>query len=175
VFGASEVMKLVELARSQPGPGQVLVRMRGIGVNPVGPAYPRKPALPYTFANDGTGVIEQLGEGESKFRLGRSVSPPGQSAGRTPSWHSASRCRCILCQPRLRSAGAQRWDTVRHGASRVSFSERRRIRAKRCWSHGATGGVGTAAAQLARARGLRVLGAAGTERSARPGARARRA
>jgi len=34
-FGEPEVMKLVEVPPPQPGPGQALVRMHAIGVNPV--------------------------------------------------------------------------------------------------------------------------------------------
>src|ERR671923_273028 len=47
-------------------PGEVLVRMHAIGVNPVetyirAGTYARLPALPYTPGNDGAGVIEQIG------------------------------------------------------------------------------------------------------------------
>jgi len=50
-FGNAEVLRLEEVPKPQPGPGQVLVRMRAIGVNPVetyirAGTYPRKPDLP---------------------------------------------------------------------------------------------------------------------------------
>jgi NADPH2:quinone reductase len=52
-FGEPEVMKLVDLPQPRPGPGQVLVRIHAIGVNPVDTyirsgAHPQEPALPYT-------------------------------------------------------------------------------------------------------------------------------
>src|SRR5450432_4555509 len=89
-FGEPEVMKLVEVPQPQPGPGQVLVRMHAVGVNPVetyirAGTYARKPALPFTPGNDGAGVIEELGPplpGESvKFRPGDRVYTAGSISG----------------------------------------------------------------------------------------------
>jgi NADPH:quinone reductase len=65
-FGGPEVLRLEEVPTSQPGPGEVLVRMHAIGVNPVetyirAGTYAYKPALPYTPGNDGAGVVEQVG------------------------------------------------------------------------------------------------------------------
>jgi len=50
-FGGPEVLRLEDVPRPQPGPGQVLVRMHAIGVNPVetyirAGTYARLPALP---------------------------------------------------------------------------------------------------------------------------------
>ena len=65
-FGGPEVMKLIEMPPLRPSPGEVLVRMHAVGVNPVetyirAGAYPRKPALPFTPGNDGAGVVEEVG------------------------------------------------------------------------------------------------------------------
>ena len=61
-FGGPEVLRLEEVPTPEPGPGEVLVRMHAIGVNPVeayirAGTYAYKPALPYAPGNDGAGVV----------------------------------------------------------------------------------------------------------------------
>src|SRR5471032_3018232 len=85
-FGEPEVMKLVELPLPQPGPGQVLVRMHVVGVNPVetyirAGTYARKPTLPFTPGSDGAGVVEQVGEGVVEVRPGDRVYVAGSTSG----------------------------------------------------------------------------------------------
>src|SRR5690349_21342981 len=63
-FGGPEVLQLEEVPTPRPGPGQVLVRMHAIGVNPVETyirtgTYASKPTLPYTPGNEGAGVVEE--------------------------------------------------------------------------------------------------------------------
>ena len=70
-FGGPEVLKLEEVADLQPGPGQVVVRVHAVGVNPVESyirtgTYAIKPALPYTPGADAAGVVEAVGAGVSR-------------------------------------------------------------------------------------------------------------
>ena len=169
-FGGPEVMKLVEVPQPRPEAGQVLVRMHAAGVNPVetyirAGTYPRKPALPFTPGNDGAGVVEQVGDPDVQA-TGRAIgfTRPGRSAGRTRSMRSATRRRCIRCRRMFRSRRARRWERRTRRRIEGCSSGRRRSRGETVLVHGASGGVGTAAVQLARARGLRVLGTAGTDR-----------
>ena len=65
-FGGPEVLRVEELPTPQPGPGQVLVKLHAVGVNPVetyirAGKYPRLPKLPYTPGNDGAGVSKRRG------------------------------------------------------------------------------------------------------------------
>jgi len=85
-FGGPEVLRLEEVPTPQPGPGQVLVRIRGVGVNPVetyirAGKYARLPQLPYTPGNDGAGVIEQVGADVTEFRAGDRVYTVGSMSG----------------------------------------------------------------------------------------------
>lgn len=71
-FGGPEVLKLIEVDQPDAGPGQVRVRVKVAGLNPVdwkiftGPAAPAYgTALPMGIGNDFSGVIDQLGEGVS--------------------------------------------------------------------------------------------------------------
>ena len=85
-FGEPKVLRLEEVPMPQPGPGQVLVRMHAIGVNPVetyirAGTYARLRVLPYTPGNDGAGVIEQIGPDVSEFKAGDRVYTAGSLSG----------------------------------------------------------------------------------------------
>src|SRR5260370_14337295 len=69
-FGGPEVLKLEETAKNPPGRGQVLVRIKAAGVNPVDTyiragVYARKPELPYTPGTDGTRTCPRPGDRKS--------------------------------------------------------------------------------------------------------------
>src|ERR1700757_1951436 len=62
-FGGPEVLKVEEIPTPKPDTGQVLVRVRGVGVNPYDTymragTYAIKPPLPYTPGSDAAGTIE---------------------------------------------------------------------------------------------------------------------
>src|SRR5881409_1637850 len=84
-FGPPEVMKLEEVPDLQPGPGQVVVRMHAVGVNPVetyirSGIYP-KPPTPYTPGADGAGTVEAIGEGVTRVTVGDRVYTAGSVSG----------------------------------------------------------------------------------------------
>ena len=67
-FGPPEVMRLEEVPDPSAGAGQVVVRVRAVGVNPVDAyvrsgSYARKPPLPYTPGTDAAGIVESVGSG----------------------------------------------------------------------------------------------------------------
>src|SRR5271169_4852150 len=77
-YGAPEVMKLEEIPVPQPASGQVLVRIRAAGVNPVetymrSGNYSLKPPVPFTPGGDGAGVIESVGQGVTRVKAGDRV------------------------------------------------------------------------------------------------------
>src|SRR4029077_4978970 len=80
-----------------------------------------------------------------------------------PSLRCAKRSKFIGCQKVFLSRKAQPW--ARRTRRRIAdcCSAPTRSRAKRCWVHGASGGGGTAAVQLGRARGPRGVGTAGSD------------
>jgi NADPH2:quinone reductase len=76
---ASEVLEVGELTTPEPGPGEVRVRMRLSGVNPgdtkkrgdwVGHGMPFARIIPHS---DGSGIVEAVGEGEDRARVGQRV------------------------------------------------------------------------------------------------------
>jgi NADPH2:quinone reductase len=167
-FGEPEVMKLVELPQPQPGPGQVLVRIHAVGVNPVetyirAGTYPRKPALPFTPGNDGAGVIEQAGEGVN-LRPGDRVYTAGSISGTYAEYALCNAAHVHPLPATVSFAQGAAVGTPYATAYRGLFQRAQAKPGEKVLIHGASGGVGTAAVQLARARGLRVLGTAGTDR-----------
>lgn len=84
-FGGPEVLKFEEVPDLRPGRGEVLVRIKAIGVNPVdtyrragsNPDLPR----PYTPGSDAAGVIEAVGEGVPRFKTGDRVYTSGTLTG----------------------------------------------------------------------------------------------
>ncbi|MEP6705576.1 MAG: alcohol dehydrogenase catalytic domain-containing protein, partial [Acidobacteriota bacterium] len=85
-FGGPEVMRIEDVQTPQPGPGQVLVKIAAVGVNPVetymrSGNYPVVPELPYTPGKDAAGVIEKIGDGVTKFKTGDRVYTAGSISG----------------------------------------------------------------------------------------------
>jgi NADPH2:quinone reductase len=168
-FGGPEVLQLEEVPMPQPGPGEVLLRMHAIGVNPVetyirAGTYARLPTLPYTPGNDGAGVIEQIGPDVNEFKPGDRVYTGGSLTGSTYAEFTLCKMDQIHRLPEnVSSAQGAAMGTPYATAYRGLFQRANAKPGETVLVHGASGGVGTAAVQLARARGLRVFGTAGSD------------
>jgi NADPH2:quinone reductase len=168
-FGNPEVMKIEEVPDPKPGAGQLVVRVHATGVNPVDTyiragLYPLKPELPYTPGMDAAGVVETTGEGVRNFKAGDRVYVAGTMSG--------SYAEKVLCNesqvhplPQKISFTQGAGVGVPYGAAyRALFQRANAIPGEIVLVHGASGGVGIAAVQLARAAGMHVIGTAGTEK-----------
>jgi NADPH:quinone reductase-like Zn-dependent oxidoreductase len=76
----TEVLSLEDLPTPEPGPGQVLIRMRVRPINPsdlfaIRGQYGRLPKLPATPGMEGAGVIEALGPGVTQLQRDQLVAP----------------------------------------------------------------------------------------------------
>jgi len=85
-FGEPEKMRLEEVPDPQCGPGQVLVRVHAVGVNPVDTyiragLYAIKPKLPYVPGSDASGTVEAVGERVKRFKVGDRVYTAGTISG----------------------------------------------------------------------------------------------
>ena len=173
-FGKPDVMKLEANAPDPtPGPGDVLVRIRAAGVNPVDSyiltgTHLRKPTLPYTPGFDGAGEIESVGADVKGLAAGDRVYIGGP--GYTPGGAGTYAERAI-CPPAHVHALPARSSFAQGAAIGVPYATAYRALFQRAVAkpgetvliHGATGGVGIASVELARARGLTVIGSGGTE------------
>ena len=166
-FGGPEELKSAEIPSPQPAAGQVLVRVRAAGVNPVDTyiragTYAQKPTLPYTPGIDGAGEIEAVGEGVSGWTKGQRVYVAGSLSGTYAELAvcDANQVHALPDQVSFAQGAAL---GVPYVTAHFALFHRARARAgETVLVHGATGGVGFAAVQLARAAGLTVFGTAGS-------------
>ena len=155
-FGGLEVLRIEEVPTPQPGPNQVLVRMHATGINPVetyirAGTYARLPKLPYTPGNDGAGVIEQIGESVAEFEPGDRVYTAGSVSG---TYAEFALCKADQVYPlpaNVSFAQGAAIGTPYATAYRGLFQRGHAKPGETVLVHGASGGVGTAAVQLARA------------------------
>jgi len=161
-------MRLEEVPDPAPGAGQVLVRIRAAGVNPVetyirSGAYARRPPLPYTPGNDAAGIVEAAGDGVRGVAAGDRVYTSETVTG---AYAELALCDASRVHPLPSSISYAQGAAVGvpyATAWRALFQRVRAVPGETVLVHGASGGVGIAAVQIARAAGLRVFGTAGTD------------
>jgi NADPH:quinone reductase len=168
-FGGPEVLALEEIATPKPGPGEVLVHVRAAGVNPYDTymrngTYAIKPPLPYTPGSDAAGVVQAVGSGVSKVKPGDRVYTAKTVTGAYAEYALALESQVYPLPEKISFAqGAGLW--VPYGTAYTALHHHAAARAgETLLVHGASGGVGSAAVQFARAQGLTVIGTAGTPR-----------
>jgi len=168
-YGGPETEAFVDLPKPVPSPGELLVAVRAAGVNPADwkfrAGYMRDFVplqLPAVFGSELAGVVEQLGEGVEGFVVGDEVfgNPSGggyaeytllpvAAAARKPAGVS------FIDAATLPVAAATAYDGVHQLGLRAG---------QLLLVNGVGGGVGVAAAQVARGLGLEVIGTASAEK-----------
>jgi len=168
-FGGPEVLKLEDVPTPRPAAGQVLVRIHAVGVNPYDTymrngVYAVKPPLPYTPGSDGAGVVEAVGQGVNQAKPGDRVYVAKTVTGAYAEYALTLESQVHPLPAKVSYAqGAGIW--VPYGTAYHALYQCTRARAgEALLIHGASGGVGIAGVQIARALGLIVLGTAGTEK-----------
>lgn len=167
-FGEPSVLKLEEVPDPTPAAGQVVVRLHAVGVNPVetyirqGIYGPRQ--FPYTPGTDGAGVVEAVGAGVTTAKAGDRVYVAGSASGTYAEKTVCSASGVHRLPEHVTFAQGAALGVPYATAHRALFHRGRARPGETVLVHGATGGVGTAAVQLARAYGLTVVGTGGTAR-----------
>jgi NADPH2:quinone reductase len=166
-FGGPEVLKLEDVPTPKPGAGQAFVRIHAAGVNPYdtymrGGNYALKPALPYTPGSDAGGIVEAVGDGVSGVKPGDRVYTARTITGAYAEYALALEGQLHPLPANVSfSQGAGVW--VPYGTAYNAIVLVAQARAgETVLIHGASGGVGVAAVQLARSLGLHVMGTAGS-------------
>jgi len=170
-FGDPEVLTIEDVADPAPAPGQVLVRVHAAGVNPFDTymrtgTYATKPPLPYTPGADGAGVIQALGDGVTGLALGARVFFGGTATHKAYGAYA----QLVLCEPQQLHPLPDRLSFSQGAGVGVPYvtawralHDRARLQpGETLFVHGASGGVGLAATQVARAWGATVIGTAST-------------
>jgi NADPH:quinone reductase-like Zn-dependent oxidoreductase len=159
-FGGPEVLQVVELPEPHPEPGQIRIRVRAAGVNPVDWKI-RSGAmggdLPRRVGQEAAGVVDELGLGVSDLSTGDEVFGLPIAGGAAAEYVVLRSWAQVPSS--LDFAGAAALPVAVETAVRtldlLGVDEGQTV-----LINGASGAVGQAATQLARARGARVLGTA---------------
>lgn len=166
-FGGPEQLKLEDVPDLQPGPGQVLVKIHAAGVNPFETyqrtgTYAVKPQLPYTPGADGAGVVTKTGTGVQRFAAGDRVYVAGSVSG---TYAEQTLCQESQVHPLPQKISFEQGAAlgVPYATAYRALFQKANVRpGEAVLVHGASGGVGIAAVQFARAHGMTVIGTAGT-------------
>jgi NADPH:quinone reductase-like Zn-dependent oxidoreductase len=167
-FGGPEVLEFTEVQRPVPVPTEVLVRVRAVGVNPVEAVirsgqFPLLGEPPFILGWDVSGVVEDIEPGVTRFQAGDEVygmpffprpanayaeyvAAPSRQLARKPASLSHAEAAALPL------AGLTAWQALVDTAQ-VAAGQRVLI-------HGAGGGVGHIAVQIAKAHGAHVIGTA---------------
>ena len=167
--GGPEQLQLVQVTVGDPGPGEIRIRHKAVGLNYIdvyqrSGLYPMP--LPVQLGMEASGVIEAVGEGVTHLQVGDRAA----YASQPPGSYCEVRVMPAKCVCKLPDAIS--FDT---GAAMMLKGLTAQYLLKRTLPqgglqagdfvlfHAAAGGVGLIACQWAKALGLRLIGTAGSE------------
>jgi NADPH2:quinone reductase len=163
-FGGPEVYQLEEVEDPHPGPGEVRVRVEAAGVNPVDRLIRQgsfgTPPLPLIPGTDAAGVVDEVGPEVQELSPGQRVYVSGAPA--YAQYTVAPATRVWPLPPSLTFDQGAAIGVPYVTAYRALFLVGKVKPGDWCLVRGASGGVGTAAVQLALAAGAFVVGTSST-------------
>lgn len=162
--GGPETLAVVERADPKPGPGQVRVRVKAVGVNfadilmRMG-LYPGAPKTPFVPGYEAAGVVEEAGSGVLSWRGGERVVVPTNFGGYCDTLVADADALFRIPDGKSFEAGAAL--TVNYLTAYEALVEQGHLQdGQKALVHGAAGGVGIAALQIARIYNAHVFGTA---------------
>ena len=172
VFRYGDAPRVVGACRPTPGEGQVLIRVRAAGVNPLDwQSADGKvrgwldPDLPQTVGREVAGVIESCGKGAAKFAPGDAVyAMTGLADGGADAEFALAAESAVARKPEsldFNAAAAVPVGALTAWAALFDVAELKK--GQRVLIHAAAGGVGHLAVQLAKHRGATVIGTASAD------------
>jgi NADPH:quinone reductase-like Zn-dependent oxidoreductase len=165
-YGGPEVLRIVDIDKPQPGPGEVLVRVRAAGVNPVDWRI-RDGSLrslmevqfPVTPGGDISGIVEQVADGDQAL-IGQDVFAFLGTAGAFAEYSVAPRNAIAKKPTSLDYVHAAAVPLAALTAWQALFDQGHVRNGQRVLVHAAAGGVGGFAVQFASIRGAYVIATA---------------
>lgn len=162
-----ETLQWSELPTPQPGPGQLLLEVKAASLNfpdllIVQNKYQIKPPLPFVPGSEYAGVVQAVGEGVKHLKIGQHVACLSGTGGfATHTLAPAAMCMPLPADFPFVDAAAF---IMTYATSHHALMDRGQLKAgETVLVLGAAGGVGTAAIQIAKAAGARVIAAASTD------------
>jgi NADPH2:quinone reductase len=169
--GPPEVIKVGDLPRPEPGPGQALVRVHAAGLNPIdlyirSGLIPMPMAFPHIIASDLAGTVEKVGPNCTRFRVGDRVWGSNQGLlgrqGVASEYAAVDETWLYPTPALLPDAEAAAMALVGITAHLGLFQFAQLKPGEVVYVPGGTGGVGSMVVQMAKAAGARVATAAGS-------------
>ena len=151
----------------EPGPGEVRVAIKAASLNfpdllIVQGKYQMKPPLPFVPGAEFAGVVEAVGEGVKHLSVGSHVAGFGGTGGF--GTHTISKAAVLMPLPPAFSFEGGAAFLCTYGTTYHGLMDRGALKAgETVLVLGAAGGVGTAAIQIAKAAGAKVIAAASTD------------
>jgi len=167
-IGGAEVLALCEMRDPPPpGPGELQVRIQARGVQYVdvlmlAGKYQFRPEPPFIPGSEGAGDIVAIGPGVTGFKPGDRV----MSRQRLGAFAQCGNCRaeeCDLIPPAMGLEEAAVFRNVYHTAYHALLQRGRLQAGEWVLIHGAAGGIGLPAIQIAKLHGVHVIATASTE------------
>lgn len=168
-FGGPEKLQYEDVPDLKPGAGEVVVEVRSTGVNPVDTyirtgTYPVKPQLPYTPGADGAGVVMAVGDGVKKVKKGDRVYIAGSLSGTYAQQSLSKEAQVHPLPDKVTFEQGAAIGVPYATAYRGVVHKARAKQGETILVHGASGGTGLAAVQIAKSLGLTVIGTASTDK-----------
>ena len=162
-----EALQWKTLPDPEPGPGQVRIAIRAASLNfpdllIVQNKYQMKPPLPFVPGSEYAGTVDKLGEGVTHLRVGQPVAAFTGTGGFAT--HAIADAKVVMpLPPGLPFDDASAF-VLTYGTTHHALLDRGQLKAgETVLVLGAAGGVGTAAIQIAKAAGARVIAAASSD------------
>jgi len=162
--GGPEQLRIVEMPKPEPGPGQALVKIAAAGVNFID-IYHRtglyKVDPPITLGMEGAGVVEAVGEGVTELAPGDRVAY-AMARGSYAEYAVVPASMLVKLPPALDfqcAAAAMLQGMTAHYLTHSTYPLKA---GDSCLIHAAAGGVGLLLVQMAKMRGARVFGTVST-------------
>ena len=172
-FGDADVLRYEDVPDPAAGPGQVVIKVEAIGVNPVD-TYIRagvhliRPDLPFIPGSDAAGTVLAVGDGVRSFKPGDRVYASGslgEAWGDCYAEQLVRRAEQFCPLPGNVSFAQGAAMGIPYGTAYRALIQRGGAKAgETVLVHGASGAVGTAALQIAVGNGILTIGTAGSER-----------
>jgi NADPH:quinone reductase-like Zn-dependent oxidoreductase len=169
-FGGPDVMKLEEIEPPVPAPDEILIKLYASGVNPVdwvvreggNDVLRSYLKLPMTLGWDAAGIIEQVGTNVTDFKKGDEVyGVPNFPGDGSYAEYVAAKASQFALKPKSISFNEASGVPLTGMVACNALFELGKLRTgQRIFIHGASGGVGSLAVQLAKAKGAYVIGSA---------------
>jgi NADPH:quinone reductase len=162
-----DALQWKELPTPQPKAGEVLVEIKAASLNfpdllIVQNKYQMKPALPFVPGSEYAGIVQAVGEGVKHLQVGQNVACLSGTGG-FGTHTIAPAALCMPLPPGFPHVDAAAF-IMTYATSHHALVDRAQLKAgETVLVLGAAGGVGTAAIQIAKAVGARVIAAASTD------------